>query len=63
MIKGTVKLKKVTIGGAIYALSLPGFQTANLTVPVVLGADVPVEGTVVVSFTEPEKPKAAHKKK
>jgi len=72
MIEGTVKLKKVTIGGAVYALSLPGFQTANLTVPVVLGAEVPIDGTVTVKFipnppppkpVEDEPPKAKAKRK
>jgi len=48
-IKGSVKLKKVSLGNAIFALSIPGAQTANLTVPVPDGAVVGAAGTVVVT--------------
>jgi hypothetical protein len=52
MIEGTVKLKKVAVEGAIYALSLPGLQTANLVVPVIPGEVPAVEGIVTVTFPD-----------
>jgi hypothetical protein len=63
MIEGTVKLKKVAKEGAIYALSLPGLQTVNLTVPVIPGEIPGLEGTVIVDITPASPPKAAKKKK
>lgn len=52
---GTVKLKKVTLGDAIYALSIPGAQTANLYVPALEGEIPGIEGTVTVDIPKGKK--------
>jgi hypothetical protein len=62
-IEGTVKLKKVTLGGAIYAFSIPGAQTANMVVAVIPGKEPGRVGTIIVDIPEPEKPKRSHHKK
>lgn len=58
-LKGTVKLKKITPEGAVYAFSLPGAQTSNLYI-VGKGLNLGDEGEVVVSIPEKQ---AAKKKK